>query len=329
MKNKIYLIKMLLRVFSYFPSGFKLFIYKRLGADIGKQVSLGIGSYIIPFDNDFKKIHIADNVKIEDHVKIYAKHLYLGNDVAIKENTTIWGRSDFRMGSYGYMDQHCLIDLRYDITLGNFSGIGADSWLYTHGVFHSVLSGAPVKFGPIIIHDRVWIAANVFIMPDITIGEDAIVGACSVVTKNVKPDSVVAGNPAREIGKTSESTRKLTREDKIQIVRKIISDFVKVFDSKISRFNDAGSYTTFKFRSVMFIFIPAEISLPLIDEITGTFGRNIVLISFDIPGPVREYCKTSQISWFDLEHSLTAGDSNDEFHEFERFLGGYGIILNS
>ena len=80
-------------------------------------------------------------------------------------------------------------------------GLGQTGWIYTHGVWHSILTGSPVKFGPIVIKDRVWIAANVFIMPDITIGEDAIVGARSVVTKNIKPDSVVAGNPAKEIGK--------------------------------------------------------------------------------------------------------------------------------
>jgi len=328
MKFKLYLIEMFLMAFSYLPSDFKLFIYKCLGAYIGKQVELGIGSYIIPFDYDFKKIHISDNVKIQENVKIYAKHLYLGNRVIIKNNTTIWGRSDLRMGTGAYIDQHCLIDLRYNVTLGKNAGIGADSWLYTHGVWHSILSGAPVKFGPIIIQDRVWIAANVFIMPDITIGEDAIVGARSVVTKNIKSDSMVAGNPAKEIGKTSGSTRKLTREDKIQIIQKIISDFVVVFDSKISNYKDTGGYTTFTFKSVIFVFMPYEITLHAIGEIFSTFGR-IVLISLDIPIEIMRYCGDNQIAWFDLEECTTEGKYTSEFHEFERFLGSYGIVLNS
>jgi len=52
----------------------------------------------------------------------------------------------------------------------------------------------------ITIEDSAFIGVRAMIMPGITIGKKAIVGAQSVVTKNVKPDQIVAGNPAREIG---------------------------------------------------------------------------------------------------------------------------------
>lgn len=47
------------------------------------------------------------------------------------------------------------------------------------------------------VHDRVWIGAGAIIMPGVTIGEGAMVAAGSVVTKDVPPRMVVAGNPAR------------------------------------------------------------------------------------------------------------------------------------
>ncbi|PKV75534.1 LbetaH domain-containing protein [Pontibacter ramchanderi] len=50
---------------------------------------------------------------------------------------------------------------------------------------------------PIIIRTHAFIGARAFIMPGITIGEYAIVGACSVVTKSVLPRTTVMGNPAR------------------------------------------------------------------------------------------------------------------------------------
>jgi len=53
--------------------------------------------------------------------------------------------------------------------------------------------------GPVIIGDRVWIGSGVAIMPGVSIGEDSIIGANSVVTKSFPPRSVVAGNPARLI----------------------------------------------------------------------------------------------------------------------------------
>lgn len=52
---------------------------------------------------------------------------------------------------------------------------------------------------PIVIKRGAWIGSKAIIMPGITIGEDAIVGSGSVVTHNVDPNTVVAGNPARVI----------------------------------------------------------------------------------------------------------------------------------
>jgi len=53
--------------------------------------------------------------------------------------------------------------------------------------------------GDVIIEDFVWIGANVFINPGITIGTNSIIGANAVVTKNVPPFSIVGGVPAKII----------------------------------------------------------------------------------------------------------------------------------
>ena len=52
---------------------------------------------------------------------------------------------------------------------------------------------------PIHIGKRVWIGSGAIVMPGITIGDNSIVGAGSVVTKNVEPNTIVAGNPAKFI----------------------------------------------------------------------------------------------------------------------------------
>ena len=54
---------------------------------------------------------------------------------------------------------------------------------------------------PITINDNVWIATGAIVLPGVTIGEGAVVGAGSVVTKDVEPWTVVAGNPAKFIKK--------------------------------------------------------------------------------------------------------------------------------
>ena len=54
---------------------------------------------------------------------------------------------------------------------------------------------------PIVIGDDVWIGAGASVLPGVTIGDGAVVGAASVVTKDVPPMSVVVGNPARVVRK--------------------------------------------------------------------------------------------------------------------------------
>ena len=56
-----------------------------------------------------------------------------------------------------------------------------------------------IEVSPTIIEDDAWIGVNVIILKGLTIGKGAIIGAGSVVTKNVPPMTLVAGNPAKVI----------------------------------------------------------------------------------------------------------------------------------
>ncbi|WP_419866247.1 DapH/DapD/GlmU-related protein [Ornithinimicrobium cerasi] len=58
---------------------------------------------------------------------------------------------------------------------------------------------------PIVIGDNVWIGSNVTVLAGVTLGANAVVAAASVVTKDVPPDTVVVGTPARVV-------RSVTRE---------------------------------------------------------------------------------------------------------------------
>jgi maltose O-acetyltransferase len=63
------------------------------------------------------------------------------------------------------------------------------------------------RIEPVDIGQRVYIGIGAIILPGVTIGDDAVVGAGSVVTKDVPPASVAAGNPARVIKTTEELAR--------------------------------------------------------------------------------------------------------------------------
>lgn len=71
--------------------------------------------------------------------------------------------------------------------------------------------GHPQSKGNVVICNDVWIGYGSTILSGVTIGDGAVVGAMSVVTKDVEPYTIVAGNPARVIGKRfdSETVRQL------------------------------------------------------------------------------------------------------------------------
>ncbi|MFZ4593552.1 MAG: DapH/DapD/GlmU-related protein [Verrucomicrobiaceae bacterium] len=66
----------------------------------------------------------------------------------------------------------------------------------THNFDHPAL---PLKTSPITIEARAFIGARAFVLPGVTIGQGAVVGACSVVTRHVGAGRVVVGNPAKPI----------------------------------------------------------------------------------------------------------------------------------
>ena len=65
-----------------------------------------------------------------------------------------------------------------------------------------------IRYGKIIIEDNCFIGMNATIMPGVTIGKNSIIGACSLVNKDIEPNSVYAGVPARRICSTEEYAEK-------------------------------------------------------------------------------------------------------------------------
>ena len=95
-----------------------------------------------------------------------------------------------------------------------------------------------IKYGKIQIFDNCFIGANTTILPGVDIGPNSIVGAASVVTKNVEPDSVYAGSPAKKICTLSEYAEKCLNQtpdyDKDAYNRDKKSEVLRVLNKSIN-----------------------------------------------------------------------------------------------
>ncbi len=117
----------------------------------------------------------------------------IGNCSYIGQNTRIWALTQVDIGERVLIAHDCFIcdNLTHPLD--------ADTRHRQYMAKHGFPFPADIELGgrPITIKNDVWIAAGATILRGVTIGAGSIVAAGSVVTKDVPPDSVVAGNPAQ------------------------------------------------------------------------------------------------------------------------------------
>lgn len=119
-----------------------------------------------------------------------------------------YGRS-VTIGRGCFIQQCCTFFGRGGITIGDDVFIGPKVNLITINHDPDPENRSATCGRPIVIEDKVWIGINSTILPGVKIGYGAIVGAGSVVTRDVPAMTVVAGNPARIIKRIEKKTDKL------------------------------------------------------------------------------------------------------------------------
>lgn len=89
---------------------------------------------------------------------------------------------------------------KYKVTIGNHVNIGANSAIGDCDDHPDLYKTKPA---PVFIKDNVWIGMNVIILKGVTIGENTVIGAGSIVTKDIPANVVAAGNPCKVIKQKS------------------------------------------------------------------------------------------------------------------------------
>lgn len=129
----------------------------------------------------------------------------IGSETSIAMHCFITG-ANISIGSNTVINRFCYLDGRVRLYIG--SNVNISHYVLIQTLTHDPQDPNFVCIeAPVVIMDNAWIGARAIILPGVKIGEGAVIGAGSVVTKDVDPYSIVAGNPAKHI---RNRTRELT-----------------------------------------------------------------------------------------------------------------------
>ncbi|GIZ45475.1 hypothetical protein CKM354_000864000 [Cercospora kikuchii] len=141
----------------------------------------------------------------EDDEELFANDAWVEPPIRIDYGTNI------ELGKNVFINFNCTILDTCKVRIGSRTLIASNVSLYsgTHPLDPEVRNGTqgPELGGEINIGEDCWLGGNVIILPGVTIGQGCTIGAGSVVTKDVPPYKVVAGNPARIIKDVPRGTK--------------------------------------------------------------------------------------------------------------------------
>jgi galactoside O-acetyltransferase len=154
--------------------------------------------------------HCGKGVRINALAKICVPEVVaLEDNCRICDFVFIWGGLGVKIGKFTDMQPQTVIWGGGQAIIGDYVSVGVGSVLLTAGYsYHEGLrmvdgqrpDEANAEYGKLEVQNDVYIGARSVLLPNIVIGEGAIIGANSLVGKDVAPWSIMIGNPARKIG---------------------------------------------------------------------------------------------------------------------------------
>ncbi len=167
--------------------------------------------------------YVGSNVLISKKSSIYTpSKISFGSNVRIDDFCVLAGGSGIKLGSFIHIASYSALYGGSGIVMEDFSGLSARVTIYTESDDYSGYSltnpMTPIEFKPkyhkgkVVLGRHCIIGASTTILPGVTLGEGAAIGAHSLVTKDCHEWTIYAGSPAKELKKRSKQLLSLEKK---------------------------------------------------------------------------------------------------------------------
>ncbi|MEM7482673.1 MAG: DapH/DapD/GlmU-related protein [Acidobacteriota bacterium] len=124
---------------------------------------------------------------------------YMGDEACVGYGGTTTSTARVKIGHHVTIGQHSILNSNHLIEIGDDVGTGSYLALWTHGYHfgHGPLEGIEPAYAAIRVERNAWLGFQVTLLPGVTVGENSILAAGSVVTRSIPPNVLAAGAPAK------------------------------------------------------------------------------------------------------------------------------------
>ncbi len=324
MKKVIYIL------LAFCPSFLHVAMRRLMGQKIGRKTKLKFGTLMLS-----SKVEIGQRSKIGPFSYVKSDDLKIGNYSMVKPLVILKTRkiaiadyvhiaptciitseftrnSTLSIGNHSRIFPFCWLDTGEGITIGQNVGVGGHTLMFTHGVWPNYVDGGPISFGPIVIEDNVWLPWRVFILPNVTIGENAIIGGNSLINKDIPARTLAAGSPAKSIKEMEFDSSK--KHERLLEVLESFSDYI-----------DFKKNSTSKVESNRLILENYKIVIDDLTELSS--GDLFIALNTDYPKVSSQIEKGISILDYDTLTIYKNGNKNKEISVFVSFLRRFGVRL--
>lgn len=317
------------------PSGVRRRLYRSRGYSIAGDVRLGPAAIIEADEVRIgagaeigpgtvirgRSVEIGRRAQIGAMSFFEGRDLRIGDDTIIREQVFVGGPlfpdSLLSIGSRSRVFQDCYLNPSRPLLIGDDTGVGGRSSIFTHGSWQSAFEGYPASFEPVTIGDQVWLPWHVFILPGVEIGDRATIGAGSVVNRSVPPGVLAAGVPARVLREQESWPRPIDADQRWDLAKRVMHQLAEYMAA-----NGLPARTE-----------TAPFGLALRLQAAG--GGGFVALSRELAeapaeadvavGLAGSPVAGGPAAWFSILDRRRGGDRSELAEEVADFLGRYGV----